>query len=227
MSGVPGEAAAEPAPFEYSVLRAVPRVERPAPVWVVAGAPGSGKSTVADALLERFDPVPALLDKDVLFPGFVSEVLSAHGRDHGEREGTWYDEHVKAHEYGGMTDAARQIRGYGCPVMLVAPFTGQIRHPGQWRAWVAALGGEPVRLIWVRSDTELLRQRIVRRGVAQDSGKLAAFDAFAARMLPGTPPPVPHLDVDNTGDRAQLAARIAALDLGASARPPTPRAGTP
>lgn len=189
------------------------RGARPATVWVVAGPPGSGKSTAAEKLLARLDPVPALLDKDVLFQGFVAEVQTAQGREPGEREGAWYDGHVKVHEYGGMTAAARQIRGFGCPVMLVAPFTGQIRDPGRWRAWVAELGGEPVRLIWVRSDPELLRRRILRRGTDRDGGKLAAFDAFVERMLPGTPPPVEHLELDNTGSRDELLARVAALEL--------------
>jgi predicted kinase len=186
-------------------------------VWVVAGPPGSGKSTVADLLMARLDPVPALLDKDVLFPGFVTEVLAAHGRPFGEREGAWYDEHVKAHEYGGMTAAARQIRRAGCPVLLVAPFTTQIRDPERWHRWVAELGGEPVRLVWVRSDPALLRRRIVGRATDRDGGKLAAFDTFLTRMLPGTPPPVPHLEVDNTADLAGLPGRVAALDLSRTA----------
>jgi predicted kinase len=185
-----------------------------APVWVVAGAPGAGKSTVAELLLRRLDPVPALLDKDVLFPGFVVEVLAAHDRPFGEREGPFYDEHVKAHEYGGMTAAAAQIRSYGCPVMLVAPFTTQIRDPDRWRAWVDDLGGEPVHLVWVSVAPDLLRRRLVDRGTDRDGGKLEDFSTFLGRMAPGTPPPVPHLAVDNTGSLPELSARVEDLVAG-------------
>jgi predicted kinase len=184
-------------------------------VWVLAGAPGAGKSTVSAALTAALAAagaaVPAVLDKDTLFGGFVAEVLGAHARPSGEREGPWYDEHIKVHEYGGMTAAARQIRAAGCPVLLDAPFTGQIRDPQRWAAWVDALGGEPVRLVWVRSDADTVRRRLVERGSIRDTGKLDAFEAFVARMLPDVPPPVPHDEIDNRDGAPPVADQVAAV----------------
>ena len=114
-----------------------------------------------------------------------------------------------------MTATAREIRSYGCPVLVSGPFTQQIHDSGRWRSWADELGGGTVRLVWVRTDAATLRHRLIAEESGRDAGKLADFAAFISRMRLDDPPKVPHTEIDNRLTASapledQLAALIAA-----------------
>jgi predicted kinase len=171
-------------------------------VIVVAGAAGSGKSTVA-AVVARLLPA-ALLDIDVAF-GPVVPLLAGHS-------------HARARQaiYEALVETAAHAAGAGASVVIAAPFTRERRDPRAWDRLCdrcAAAGAEAV-LVWLRTPEATLIERLAARGAGRDAAKLANPSEWLGEATPEVPPNAPHIELDGTRP-AELTARALLAALAA------------
>ena len=155
-------------------------------VVVVAGPPGSGKSTVAAAVARALQA--ALIDIDVTF-GPIVPLLGEHPRSV-----------LREAIYAGLVDTAAAAAQTGVHVVIAAPFTRERRDPRAWeelRDRFAEAGAVTV-LVWLRVPEATLLERLAARGAARDATKLASPAAWLRETRPGTPPSVPHIELDGT-----------------------------
>ncbi|MDX6540455.1 MAG: hypothetical protein QOI71_2065 [Gaiellales bacterium] len=155
-------------------------------VVVLAGAAGSGKSTVA-AVAARALPA-ALLDIDVVYGPIVPLV---GGHSHGV---------VREAIYEGLVETAVRAAEAGASVVIAAPFTRERRDPRAWERLsdrCADAGAEAV-LVWLRVPEATLVERLAARGAGRDAAKMANTADWLREAMPEVPPGVPHIELDGT-----------------------------
>lgn len=156
---------------------------------LVGGLPGSGKTFIGKALARRIGA--AYLDKDVVANGFVAALLVALGSHPADRESPVYVEHVRPLEYQTLLALGLDSLTASTPVVCSAPFLAEFGSQ-PWLERVRAdaqARGASLLPLWVRSDLETVRDRIVRRGEARDSAKLRRWDEYASTVSIDPPDP--------------------------------------
>lgn len=173
------------------------------PVILVAGPPGSGKSTLGRALAPELGA--ALLDLDVVTNPLL-EALQRHGVFGGRH---WNDpalrSTIRPARYAALRDA---IAAQTVPVVAVAPWSAELAGGEAWSALADACGAEPA-VVWLRADAELLAARRARRGSDRDAHIVDL----------GSVPAVSHVAVDAAlpvVTQAELAIAALGLDSDAS-----------
>jgi predicted kinase len=174
--------------------------ERPVAV-VVTGPPGSGKSTLGEALAPRLGA--ALLDQDVLTNPLVAVVAGLVGAgddlDHPRLRAL-----VRDPRYAALLDVARQQLRTGLPVVLVAPFTAETTDRAAWEALSAGLrdaGATAVHLVRCTAPADVRAARMRARDAPRDRARPARAPGGTLRPVDG----VPGVAVDTT---APLAAQV-------------------
>lgn len=196
---------------------------KPAPLVLMAGYAGSGKSELSGVLARETGW--ALIDKDTITRPLVEDLLESLGLDRNDRHSEQYLKLVRPREYECLMEAAYENLSRGVPTVATAPHIAELRD-ASWMRQAARiterLGGLLVP-IWVCCDAESMREHIVERAAPRDQWKLDHWDSYAAGLDDDFTPAGPHLVIDNRHGAAVQQCDQAQRASGAlDARPVTP-----
>ena len=153
---------------------------------LVTSPPASGKTYVSKQLAKKLDNV-VYLDKDALIP--LSNRVFLAANEEINRSSAFFEENIRNYEYVAILDIGFEALEYADLVLINAPFTREIRdneYIKNLKARLAQKGADLV-LIWVETDVEITRKRMIERNSPRDTWKLANWEEYVASRNYSTP----------------------------------------
>ena len=161
---------------------------------LVTSPPACGKTFISKELSKALKNI-VYLDKDTLI-GLSKQIFVVAGEEYN-RSSDFFQENIRDYEYNVILDLAFEALDYANMVLINAPFTEEIRDL-EWmanlRKTLAGKGAELV-LIWVETDPEVCRQRMIKRNSDRDTWKLENWDEYIASCDFTRPDNIPELVV--------------------------------
>ncbi|MFD9290054.1 AAA family ATPase [Streptomyces sp. NPDC060030] len=164
---------------------------------LVAGYAGSGKSEAGKLLAAATGW--AMLDKDTISRPMTERLLTALDGDPNDRHSATYLEHARPLEYECLMKVVWENLECGTSVVAVAPFLAESADE-QWTSRVARRcrrAGARFETLWVDSDLESMRDRLISRNAARDTWKLTHWPTYTNGIDVELRPVTPHHVVDN------------------------------
>lgn len=146
---------------------------------LVTSPPASGKTYVSKQLAKNLKHV-VYLDKDTLIV-LSRQIFVAAGQEYN-RSSDFFEANIRDYEYAAIIDIAMEALAYDDIVLINAPFTREVRNTGYMADLRAQLAQKNARLtvIWVQTDVEVCRQRMIERNSDRDRWKLDNWNEYIA-----------------------------------------------
>ena len=146
---------------------------------LVTSPPACGKTFVSKQLSKALKNI-VYLDKDTLIP--LSHQIFKVANEEENRSSEFFEEWIRNPEYEVIEDLALEALDYADIVLINAPFTREVRDKKWMNDMMARLEKKGARLyiIWVDTDVEVCRQRMIARNSDRDTWKLAHWDEYIA-----------------------------------------------
>ncbi|TEW51774.1 AAA family ATPase [Psychromonas algicola] len=144
---------------------------------LVASPPASGKTYISKKLAKALKHV-VYLDKDTLI--VLSHQIFKVMNEEVNRSSDFFEEHIRNYEYDAVLALAMEALEYDDIVLINAPFTREIRDTDFIDNLKNQLIEKDARLtvVWVMTDIEVVKQRMIDRNSSRDTWKLANWDEY-------------------------------------------------
>lgn len=144
---------------------------------LVTSPPASGKTYISKMLATNLDHV-VYLDKDTLVP--LSNVVFNVAGEEVNRSSDFFEEYIRDVEYEVTLNFAFEAIQYEDIVLINAPFTREIRNTEYMVSLRKKLReyGASLTVVWVQTDVEVCKQRMIERNSPRDTWKIANWDEY-------------------------------------------------
>ncbi|MDD7428185.1 MAG: AAA family ATPase [Oscillospiraceae bacterium] len=146
---------------------------------LVTSPPACGKTFVSKELAKALKPI-VYLDKDTLI--VLSKQIFKVANEEVNRSSQFFEDNIRNYEYDAIFAVGLEALEYCDLVLINAPFAREIRDPeaiAEMRRKLAAVGAE-LTVIWVQTDIEVCRQRMITRNSDRDTWKIEHWDEYIA-----------------------------------------------
>lgn len=146
---------------------------------LITSPPASGKTFVAKKLAEALGEC-VYLDKDSVI--VLSRRIFEVAGEPFDRSSDFFEREVRDYEYEAIMAIALEAQDYSSHVLVNAPFSRELRDEEYLRRLRETLDGKGARLtvVWVHTDIEVCRQRMIARDSERDTWKLQHWEEYVA-----------------------------------------------
>jgi len=144
---------------------------------LVTSPPASGKTYISKQLAKELKHV-VYLDKDTLI--VLSHQIFKVANAEVNRSSEFFEEHIRNYEYDAVLALAMEALEYDDIVLINAPFTREIRDTAFVDNLKTQLAKKDARLtvVWVITDIDVVKNRMVERNSPRDTWKLENWDEY-------------------------------------------------
>ena len=146
---------------------------------LITSPPACGKTYISKQLATNLKHV-VYLDKDTLI--VLSKQIFVVAHEEYNRSSDFFEKNIRDYEYAAIVDLALEALEYDDIVLINAPFTREVRDKIYMDSLREKLRQKNAKLIviWVQTDVEVVKQRMIQRNSDRDSWKLANWDQYIA-----------------------------------------------